>query len=74
MNKEDRDHKRRRKALNRVEAAAQLFENEIKKANRFRDYSPDLDDLEMLARYFEGAAKAIQKLNNKALKQIKNKE
>lgn len=68
MNKEDRDRKRRRRAENRAEAAAELFINEMNKADRFRDYYPDLDDLEMLTRYFEGAAKAIKKLNDKAIK------
>ena len=68
MNKEDRDRKKRRKAENRAEAAAELFISEMNKADRYRDYYPDLEDLEMLARYFEGAAKAIKKLNDKAIK------
>lgn len=68
MEKAERDQKRRRQALNRVEKAAQLFENEFIKASRLKGYSPDLEDLEDLARYFEGAAKAMSRLNKKALK------
>ena len=68
MNKEDRDYKRRQKALGRVRSAAQLFENEINKAERFKGYDPDLEDLEDLARYFEGCAKCIKKINTKALR------
>lgn len=74
MNKDERDRKRRRKALDRVSAAAQLFENEIIKAQRQKGYSPDLDDLESLARFFEGAAKALAKLNQKAVRQNRVKE
>jgi hypothetical protein len=71
VNKEDRDRKRRTKAINRVEAAAHLFEVEFQKAQKNEGYSPDLDDLEALARYFEGAAKTMCRLNKKAIKQGK---
>ena len=71
MEKDDRDRKRRQKALNRVEKAYYVFVNEITKTLNAEDYYPDLDDLEALARYFEGAAKAICRLNKKAVKQRK---
>ena len=57
MDKADRDRKRRQKALNRVEKAYYLFTNEAAKALGNEEYIPDLDDLETLAKYFEGAAK-----------------
>jgi hypothetical protein len=68
MDRLERDRKKRRKALDRVEKAAQLFEVEFLKAQRNKGYSPDLEDLEELARYFEGAAKTMSRLNKKALK------
>lgn len=68
MDKADRDRKRRQKALNRVEKAYYLFTNEAAKALGNEEYIPDLDDLETLAKYFEGAAKNISKLNGKAQK------
>jgi hypothetical protein len=66
MNKEDRDNKRRQKAINRVEKAAQAFETEFYKSVKVMGYTPDLDDLEKLARYFEGLVKCMKTLNDKA--------
>lgn len=66
MNKEDRDKKRRQKAIERVKVATQDFETEMNKAEKHKDYYPDLDDLEKLAKCFENIVKCMKGLNKKA--------
>lgn len=69
MDKKLRDRKRKQSAIERVRAATQGFEREMNRCEQMRWYEPDLDDLEVLARYFEGCVKAMKHLNDKALKQ-----
>lgn len=66
MNKEDRDKKRRQRAIERVKVASQDFENELNKAEKIKGYTPDLDDLEKLAQCFENMTKCMKGLNRKA--------
>ncbi len=68
MERKERDRKRKQQAIERVRNASQLFENEMKKAEKFKSYEPDLDDLEAMARTFETLAKSMKKMNSKALK------
>jgi hypothetical protein len=68
VEREARDRKRKQKAIERVRVASQKFETEFNRSMKQKGYSPDLDDLEALARYFEGAAKCMKKLNDKASK------
>ena len=72
MNKEDRDRKRRQRAIERVRVASQDFENELNKADKVKGYTPDLDDLEKLAQCFENLTKCMKGLNKKADKARKD--
>lgn len=73
MDKKLRDRKRKQAAIERVKDATQAFEREMNRCEQMKWYEPDLDDLEVLARYFEGCTKAMRHLNDKALK-MKGKE
>ena len=66
-----RDRKRKQSAIERVRHAAEEFDREMKRSERMKGYEPDLDDLEVLARYFEGVAKAMKHLNDKSTKKQK---
>ena len=66
LNKEDRDKKRRQRAIERIRIACQEYEAEINKAEKAKGYIPDLDDLEKLVKCFENLTKCIRGLNRKA--------
>ena len=67
MDRKLRDRKRKQTAVERVRSSVQAFEREMHRSERLKAYEPDLDDLEALARYFEGAVKCMKRLNDKAV-------
>lgn len=69
MDKKLRDRKRKQSAIERVRKASHDFEREMQRIEQVKGYEPDLDDLEALARYFEGCVKTMRRLSDKAIKE-----